>query len=79
METHGLRPAQVAQVRGFADRQLRHPDNPESPTNRRISVIVQYMKTPAKADSPESEMKDSQNKDTQKPDTHKKAGPPKKS
>jgi len=43
MEGAGLRPLQVAQVRGFADRQLRHPDHPESPTNRRISVIVQYL------------------------------------
>jgi len=46
METTGLQPLQVAQVRGFADRQLRHPENPESPANRRISVIVQYMDKP---------------------------------
>jgi chemotaxis protein MotB len=43
MEASGVRPNQVAQVRGFADRQLRHPNDPESPSNRRISVIVQYM------------------------------------
>jgi chemotaxis protein MotB len=43
MENHGLRPEQVQQVRGYADRQLRHPENPESPSNRRISVIVQYL------------------------------------
>ena len=42
MEAHGLRPEQVQQVRGYADRQLRHPEDPESPSNRRISVIVQY-------------------------------------
>jgi chemotaxis protein MotB len=42
MEAHGLRPHQIAQVRGFADRQLRHPNDPENPANRRISVIVQY-------------------------------------
>jgi chemotaxis protein MotB len=52
MEAHGLRASQVAQVRGYADRQLRHPEDPESPTNRRISVIVQYMKVPAKSDPP---------------------------
>jgi len=46
MEAHGIRPEQVGQVRGFADRQLRHPDDPESASNRRISVIVQYL-TPA--------------------------------
>ena len=43
---HGLRPEQVGQVRGFADRQLRHPESPDSPSNRRISVIVQYLKPP---------------------------------
>jgi chemotaxis protein MotB len=43
MEANGVRANQVAQVRGFADRQLRHANDPESPSNRRISVIVQYM------------------------------------
>jgi len=42
MEDAGLRPGQVAQVRGFADRNLRDKDNPESPSNRRVSVIVRY-------------------------------------
>jgi chemotaxis protein MotB len=44
MEANGLRPVQVGQVRGFADRQLRHPEDPQSASNRRISVIVQYLK-----------------------------------
>lgn len=43
MLAHGLKPDQVSQVRGYADQQLRHPENPESPANRRISVIVQYL------------------------------------
>lgn len=43
MQEHGLRAEQVGQVRGFADKQLRHPENPEDPSNRRISVIVQYL------------------------------------
>jgi chemotaxis protein MotB len=47
METSGLRPNQVNQVRGFADRQLRHPEDPENPSNRRVSVIVQYQELPA--------------------------------
>lgn len=42
METNGIRPEQIVQVRGFADRVLRHPENPEHASNRRISVIVQY-------------------------------------
>jgi chemotaxis protein MotB len=46
MESNGIRPAQIGQVRGFADRQLRHPDDPEGASNRRVSVIVQYVATP---------------------------------
>jgi chemotaxis protein MotB len=43
MQANGVRPEQVGQVRGFADRQLRHPEDPKGASNRRISVIVQYM------------------------------------
>jgi chemotaxis protein MotB len=43
MEGHGLRAEQVQQVRGYADRQLRHPEDPQHASNRRISVIVQYL------------------------------------
>jgi chemotaxis protein MotB len=44
MEASGVRPGQVAQVRGFADRQLRQKDAPDAASNRRISVIVKYQK-----------------------------------
>ena len=43
MQANGLRPQQVAQVRGYADRQPRHPEDPMATSNRRISVIVQYL------------------------------------
>jgi chemotaxis protein MotB len=42
MQATGLRPDQVAQVRGFADQELRRKDDPFHASNRRISVIVQY-------------------------------------
>ncbi len=42
MQLDGLRLNQVSQVRGFADQQLRIPANPEDPSNRRVSIIVQY-------------------------------------
>jgi chemotaxis protein MotB len=42
MQSEGIRPNQVSQVRGFADQRLRLPQNPEDPSNRRISLIVQY-------------------------------------
>ncbi len=41
MQQHGIRDDQVAQVRGYADQELRHKQDPLDPSNRRISVIVQ--------------------------------------
>ena len=43
MQQEGLGPKQVAQVRGFADQLLRNATNPRDPSNRRISLIVQYL------------------------------------
>ncbi len=43
MQEQGLGGKQVAQVRGFADQLLRTPKNPNDPSNRRISLIVQYL------------------------------------
>ena len=42
MDTNGLRDDQVTQVRGFAAQRLRMKDDPNDPSNRRISIIVQY-------------------------------------
>jgi chemotaxis protein MotB len=46
MESSGLRPGQVVQVRGYADHNLRKPLQPEDASNRRITVIVQYVAKP---------------------------------
>jgi chemotaxis protein MotB len=46
MQQSGLSPGQVTQVRGYADQRLRKPDAPEDPSNRRISIIVQYVVKP---------------------------------
>jgi chemotaxis protein MotB len=43
MQQKGIREDQVTQVRGFADQRLRKTDAPTDPSNRRISVIVQYI------------------------------------
>jgi chemotaxis protein MotB len=43
MQRDGIREDQVSQVRGFADQLPRVKDNSEDPSNRRISVIVQYL------------------------------------
>jgi chemotaxis protein MotB len=43
MQQNGIKENQVAQVRGYADQQLRKPGSPEDPSNRRISLIIQYI------------------------------------
>ena len=48
MQSDGLRHNQISQVRGYADQRLRVPSNPLDPSNRRISLIVQYLPTPSK-------------------------------
>jgi chemotaxis protein MotB len=42
MEEAGLNPARVVEVRGMADRQLRNPENPLDPKNRRISIFLPF-------------------------------------
>ena len=42
MQAGGIREDQVTQVRGYADQMLRK-GGPMDPSNRRISVIVQYL------------------------------------
>ncbi len=36
----GLKPMQISEVRGLADRQLRVPADPSSPTNRRVTITM---------------------------------------
>jgi len=43
MQSEGIRADQVTQVRGFADQRLRKPSDALDPSNRRISLIVQYI------------------------------------
>jgi len=45
MQQNGLREDQVSQVRGYADQRLRTPSDPLDPSNRRISLIVQYIES----------------------------------
>jgi chemotaxis protein MotB len=45
MVANGVADGKIAQVRGFAERQLRHPETPLAASNRRVSVIVQYLTT----------------------------------
>ena len=38
----GVKPEQVAEVRGFADQNLLNPIEPNDPRNRRVSVVVKF-------------------------------------
>jgi chemotaxis protein MotB len=42
LQQGGVGPGQIAQVRGYADQKLRVPSNPLDPSNRRVSLIVQW-------------------------------------
>ena len=59
MESSGLRPNQVVQVRGFADQQPRMKDDPEDATNRRVSVIVRYQRANPPAGAKEDSKEES--------------------
>jgi len=43
MQHEGIRADQITQVPRFADQRLRNPGDPLDPSNRRISLIVQYL------------------------------------
>jgi len=43
MQENGLRTGQVAEVRGYADQHLRRPEDPQNPSNRRVSIVVKYI------------------------------------
>lgn len=46
MQQSGLGAHRVTQVRGYADQQLRKPQQPEDASNRRITLIVHYLVKP---------------------------------
>lgn len=43
MQQNGLRSDQVAEVRGFADQNLRNKSDPTDASNRRITLLVKYI------------------------------------
>ena len=45
MQLNGVGATQVSQVRGYADQRLRNLKDATDPSNRRISLIVQYIET----------------------------------
>jgi chemotaxis protein MotB len=71
MQSNGIRQDQITQVRGFADQRLCKPDSPLDPSNRRISLIVQYLSKPAggKSDSEEKAEPAASSRDKHLPNT----------
>ncbi len=51
IQQNGVNSDQVTQVRGFADQNLRKRDAPLDPSNRRVSMIVQYLVKKPEEDS----------------------------
>jgi flagellar motor protein MotB len=47
LQQDGVGADQISQVRGYAAESLRVPENPMDPSNRRISLIVQWVMAPA--------------------------------
>jgi chemotaxis protein MotB len=54
MQQHGIRDDQIMQIRGFADQRLRKPGEPLDPSNRRVSLIVQYLNKNKESDPGDS-------------------------
>jgi chemotaxis protein MotB len=54
MQQSGVRADQVSQVRGFADQRLRNPKDPLEASNRRISIIVEYLSRESSDDTHEA-------------------------
>jgi chemotaxis protein MotB len=67
MQASGIGPDQIIQVRGFADQRLRKLDNPLDPSNRRVSLIVQYIIKNAGEDSAKPSASTEEKKPGEKP------------
>jgi hypothetical protein len=46
LETTAISPGRIVEVTGYADRQLRNKDNPRDPSNRRISLMLPFVRPP---------------------------------
>ena len=42
LHSYGVQPGQIVEVRGFAEQRLLHPDRPDDPRNRRVSLVVKF-------------------------------------
>jgi chemotaxis protein MotB len=44
LHAYGEKPAQIAEVRGFADQRLYNESDPADARNRRVSVVVRFVR-----------------------------------
>ncbi len=55
LQSNGVGPEQITEVRGFAAMRPRNPKDPLDPSNRRISLIVHYLDSPSPDSSGETQ------------------------
>lgn len=51
LESSGVAPSSISAVRGYADQHLRKKNEPNHPSNRRVSIVVQWTDTPEAQES----------------------------
>jgi len=51
LTSNGMLDSQIGQIRGLADRQLRDPEDPMSPANRRVTITIQEISSEHDPDS----------------------------
>jgi chemotaxis protein MotB len=54
LQSTGVAPDRIAEVRGYADTRPRVPDDPMAPANRRISILLPFSETPEAAPNAEA-------------------------
>ena len=52
LEMTRISPKRIVEVTGYADRQLRNKDNPRDPSNRRISLMLPFVRPPESPQPP---------------------------
>jgi len=77
MDDNGLRPAQVTQIRGYADQNLRNRQDPEDPANRRVTITIRYTaKAPTDDEEPAKPGEHGKPAEQSKPGEHGKPAEP---
>jgi chemotaxis protein MotB len=68
MQENGMRPDQVAEIRGFADQNLRNKSDPTDAANRRITLLVKYTQKASSDPTAPAEGTEAESGKTEKPE-----------